>query len=223
MRYIPIITAILLLSCTTTSNKEKLGFQEVANFYICDVIKNVGFENKNLNNVDYIELELSNSDLLNNDIQFLTEHAGNAAYLFYSKLGDEKDKFDEIRIKFNLNNGQRHSYKFTNDELQKFETIKKEVDKTNEYLILKDYEKLAQQFDEVIGVNNIELKSIIDTVTSKYGDLLKIQFQGYRNDSNEKFGDFILVKEAFIVEKLPITMFLAYSKENNKLIGFHFP
>ena len=77
---------------------------------------------------------MSKSELLNNDLQYLTEHAGNIAHLYSSTLGTEQSSYDEIRVTLHLENGERRNYTFSTKDLKEIDNLYPSVEHSNLFI-----------------------------------------------------------------------------------------
>jgi predicted transcriptional regulator len=220
-----IISLFLIFSCNKVgvSKTEVQAVDKVLEFYGGEINRSIGFKTANAKKTDYFELKISKSQLLNNDQKDLTEHAGNIAYLFYSNLKNEKSNYDEIKVIIDLQNGESRSYNFPVNELKEIEALYQEIEKTNNSINNSDFKFLANQFDERIGTNEIELEKLLSQLHSNFGSIKQIQFQGFQFSNDKDMGDYIIVKEAIVLENDSIAMYLSYDRNTKKLIGIHFP
>ena len=77
---------------------------------------------------------MSKSELLNNDLQHLTEHAGNIAHLYSSNLGREQSSYDEIRVTLHLENGENRNYTFSTRHLKEIDNLYPSVEHSNLFI-----------------------------------------------------------------------------------------
>jgi len=223
--FLQALLLITLFSCgkVKVSDTEVKAVDKVLTFYGGQVDRLIGFNTGNDSKVNFFELKISESPLLNSDEKWLDEHAGNIAYLFYSNLNNEQSKYNEIRVSIDLTNGASHSYKFSESELKEIEELYPEIEKTNSYIQDADYFSLANQFSGKIAVNETEITDLFEKIKLEYGTIKGIQAQGFSFDNDEGYGDYIGIKEAIMLEEISATIFLVYSRETNELIGLHLP
>lgn len=160
---------------------------------------------------------------MNDDQKYLTEHAGNIAYLFYSNLKNEKSDYDEIRVIIDLENGESRNYNFPIAEMKEIEVLSPEIEKTNSFINNEDYKSLANQFSKKIGTNENDLKNLFNQLHSSFGNIKQIQTQGFSFASDNEVGNYILVKEVVVLDKTPGTMYLSYDRKTKELLGINFP
>ena len=82
---------------------------------------------------------------------------------------------------------------------------------------------MANKFDEKIKTNEIELEKLLSQLHFNFGSIKQIQFQGFQFSNDKDMGDYIIVKEAIVLENDSIAMYLSYDRNTKKLIGIHFP
>ena len=222
---IQIIIIFFLLSCNKVgvSQIEKNAVNNVLQFYGGEINRAIGFKTSNGKKTDYFELKVNKSQLLQNDQKYLTEHAGNIAYLFYTNLKNEKSNYDEIRVSIELENGESRNYNFPVSQLKKIESLYPQIEKTNDFINNEDYKSLANQFSDKIGTNQNELSKIFDDLHSRFGNTKQIQFQGFSFEKDNEFGNYISIKEALVLDRNSGTMYLSYDPKTKKLMGINFP
>ena len=228
-----IVILLIIFSCNKieVSKTEVEAVDKVLQFYGGKVNRSIGFKIANGKKANYFELQVSKSDLLNNDIKYLTEQAGNIAYIFYTNLKDEKSNYNEIRVKIDLDNGTSQEYNFSTTELKEIEELYPEIEKTNNFIkdadyksLIRDadYKSLATQNGEIgVGITENKLKNIFDQRTSEFGNIKQIQNQGFSFHKSEYRGDFINVKEVILFDKNAEDMILSYDRKTKKLIAIH--
>lgn len=217
-----IVILLITFSCNKigVSKTEVEAVDKVIQFYGGQVNRSIGLKTANWKKTDYFELQVSKSDLLNNEQRYLTEQAGNIAYIFYTNLKDEKSNYNEIRVKIDLDNGTSQEYNFSTTELKEIEELYPEIEKTNNFIRDADYKSLATQNGE-IGVTENSLKKVFDQLTSEFGNIKQIQNQGFSFHKSEYRGDFINVKEVILFDKNAEDMTLSYDRKTKKLIAIH--
>lgn len=220
------IFSFFLFSCNkvSISSDEKSSLEKVSQFYGGMTNYSKGFENKNGYPIDFFEIKMSKSSLLNKDVVNLTKHAGNIAYLFYSNLSKENQKkYIEIRVSIELNNGESRSYKFKQSELNGVLQFLPSLENANYLIISKDYKKLATLFRNDMNVSEENLKDLFNKIHSSLGEIKEIQYQGHEFSTDDKLGDCATYKEVVVFEKEAIQMFVTYQMKTKKIINLYFP
>ncbi|WP_332454619.1 hypothetical protein [Chryseobacterium aquaticum] len=226
-----IVILLIIFSCNKieVSKTEVEAVDKVLQFYDGQVNHSIGFKIANGKKANYFELQVSKSDLLNNEQKYLTEQAGNIAYIFYTNLKDEKSNYNEIRVKIDLDNGTSQEYNFSTTELKEIEELYPEIEKTNNFIRDADYKSLIRDADYKslatqngeIGVTENSLKNVFDQRKSEFGNIKQIQNQGFSFHKSEYRGDFINVKEVILFDKNAEDMILSYDRKTKKLIAIH--
>ena len=216
---------LAFISCANgISENEVKAVDKVLAFYGGQVNRSVGFHIENNDKINFFELKLSESPLLNSEREWLTVHAGNVAYLFYSNLNDEKKlKYNQIRVSIDLKNGESRSYKFSDSELKEIEELYPEIEDANKYIKYADYASLVNQFNTKITVNETDISDLFERLKSEYGMITDIQMHGFTFFEEEGFGDCIEVTQVMTLKEKRGPIILVYSRETNELIGLHLP
>lgn len=222
-----IVLIIILFNLASCNNanitiNEENAVQQVLNFYDGECLRSKGLKSDNGNNKSYFELEISKSKLLNIDAKDLKRHSANIAYLFYSSLNNEKKNYQEIRVKILLDNGVNEEFSYSDTELLEIEKLQPYLNQITENIIKKDYERLLSLFDKTINIEAKSIESLFTTIEKRYGEISKIQHQGFEFKETNNFGDVISIKSALLCSKTALPMNLIIKKESNKLISIEF-
>lgn len=225
MKKVALVLMLLsLISCNKNkkfANNEKEAVQQVLNFYNGECKKSKGAILKNGETKSYFELEISKSELLNSDLKNLKSHSANIAYLFYSSLKNV-EVYDDIKVKINLSEGNTEDFSYSNEELNEIKKLQPFVNRLIEQIRIKRYDELAKSFESTVSVNPEKLEELFSKVENEYGLIKKNQFQGFEFKKAKEFGNVIVIKEAFIFEKLAISMNIILKRDNLKIIALEF-
>ena len=219
-----ILALLLLFSCgkVGVSKTEVKAVDKVIEFYGGQVNRIIGFNMKNTKKINFFELKVSNSQLLNNDQKDLAGHAGNIAYLFYSNLKDEKPNYQEIKVSIDLQNGESRNYNFAVSDLKEIENLMPFINKTNTFIRNKDYKGFAETFSAQFKADEKDLKGLFDELHSRFGEIKEIQFQGFSFAEDPKVGPYILVKEVLVLDKEAGRMYLNFDRRTKEILGLTF-
>jgi len=231
MRAMKKILLILLIVVFTACNnngvteKEVQSVKKALDFYsgICNRIK--GFSIKNGVEEKYFELEISKSKLIESYSNMLEMPASNIAYLFYSNLGNEQSKYNQIKVKINLNNGKSFESAYPAIEIKEVEDFIPMLNDVTLKIKLKDYKGLMSLFDTniVSGLNENQLKFYCAPIDSAYGEIKESQFQGYAffNSKTEK-REMIHLAGILVRQKsnTPISLFI--DRKSKKILTMKF-
>lgn len=223
-RVLWILAVIIIVSCSNSSvtKNEVNAVQQVLNFYGGECLRSKGVKLENGNNTTYFEIEISKSELLNIDSKNIISHSANVAYLFYSNLGVEKVKYNQIKVKVDLSNGSNQEFVYSNEELDKIEKLEPYLKKIINQITNKNYKELSSLFDESVKVSPSNIGDLFNSLERQYGEIKKSQTQGFENKKTNNFGDVVLVREILVLEKKSITMNLIFKKDSSKLISIEF-
>jgi hypothetical protein len=213
------------MSCEKGANRNKnedMAIEKILNFYDGKCMKSKGLLYDNGNKKKYFEIEISDSELLNNEFKDLKYHSANIAYLFYSNLDVEKDNYQEIKVKIVLNNGTSEEFSYLSLNLLEIENLQPFINPIIDGVRRKKYENLLKSFDESISIETKNLEDLFSSLENKYGKINMIQFQGFQFRKTNNYGDVIVIKEAVIFGKTALSMNLIFKRENSKLIAIEF-
>jgi hypothetical protein len=218
----------LLFSCKKEENTnintsiEYNAIQNVLNFYGGKCIKSKGYLYDNGNEKKYYEIEISNSELLNKKINDLKIHAANIAYLFYSNLDNDKDKYQEIKVKIVLNDGRHEEFSYLSDNLIEIENIQPILNQIIDKIKKKKYDDLITTFDKSINIEVKSLEDLFSILENQYGKIGLIQLQGFEFRKSNNYGEAIIINQAVIFGKTALSMNLIFKRKDNKLITIEF-
>lgn len=206
---------------TNVTNNEVIAVQSVLDFYggICQRYK--GQRIVNSQNQAFFELELSDSKLIENFSNQIEIPASHIAYLFYSKLGHEKEKYDLIKVSLNLSNDTKPEFFFSTKQLDEVNNFVPIFDNVLEKIVANNFEEVLIEFDETIAqsLKTDQIKDYALKQDSIYGQITDAQFMGfkfftsaYNNRASLKlFG-------GLIREKTNTTILIIVDKETKKLL-----
>lgn len=172
-----------LTACTQVSvtEAEIQAVQSVLDFYGGVCHRHKGFNSENGVTDTFFELEMSDSELLESYSNILEFPASNIAYLFYSNLNEEQDKYTQVKVKINLANGESYEYSYQADDLKEMEKLTPVLQTVSDKIKSEDYNGLLSHFDKDIAsnLNSNQLKAYCSPYDSTYGKVDKTQFQGF--------------------------------------------
>ena len=168
-------------------------------------------------------MEISKSELLNQNPDKLKSHSGNIAYLFYSNLKSDKTNYNEIKVRINLSNGFSQNFKYSDNELNEIEKFQPKINEIIKYIKTENYENLPKQFEDSIKIDKKTISELFSSLRSKYGKIKRTQFQGFQFEDSNNFGKIIVIREALVFEKITASMNLIFNRESKKLLSVEFP
>jgi hypothetical protein len=181
-----IATLFCLLSCSDlkVSQKETTAANEIAGLYggTCTYTKNVAASSK-YGKTKSFELEISNSDFLNENIQFAEMFASNMAYIFFTNVKPEKQKYDHIRSSIVYRNGSKAFFDYSFDTL---ELVTKKMAYVNQVISLfnrDSAEKIIQELKPGVFKNEKEKAvyfSKLKSADTTFGKIVGFTPTGFR-------------------------------------------
>jgi hypothetical protein len=228
-KIIAIVFSIIMFSCNDAdvTKVEINAVQSVLNFYggICNRSK--GFETENTKTLTYFELEMSKSKLISSYSKMPELPASNIAYLFYSNLENEKDKYSFIRVKTNFSEKHSATFDYNAKELIEIETLVKIFKNVASDIKQKKYSHLYSRFEvdssSVLTAQMIE--SYCATDDSAYGGISKYQFQGFSFLEPDKESNPEVHLGGILVRKktnIPLSVFIDRKTTKVNSIRFQF-
>jgi hypothetical protein len=224
-KIIYLILISIFISCKKNilvTENEKNSVQKVVDFYNAECKSYKGFESENTNAKIYFELEISKSELLEENPEKLKLHSGNIAYLFYSNLETEKDKYDEIRVKIISKNGEISDYKYSNSEIKEILNFIYKIDKISELIKTENFEAIKNLFDKSVGIETIELEELFKNVENQAGVLKQYQFQGFEFMETDNFGEVVIFNIIQIMKEANVNMQLIFNRKEKNLLTVEF-
>ncbi len=205
------ISCILLLAFLAAcgalgvSKKETEAVQKVLDYYGGACNRTKGFKTNNGNTRTYFELELSESDLIEKYYPGFPELPGsNAAYLFYSNLGEEQSNYTDIKAKISYKKGESHEYAYTNDDLKEVEELMPLFRLVADKMKSEDYQAIIEKFDTltVKSLNTDTFKRFVAPYDSAFGKIKETQFAGFKFfRSNDDYRRMVYMAGIIIREK----------------------
>lgn len=182
-KIIPGFLIVFLASCGNLliSKTEKEAVNEVLKFYGGTCNYSFGFATKNGSSEKYFELEIRKSQLVETYSKAPEIPASNIAYLFYKNLKNEQSKYDNIRVKIDLEDGQSHEYKYDALELNEVINTIPILNETSAKIKNQDFIGIFNSFDDSarVGLDENKLKAFLSPYDSAYGTIKQTQFQGF--------------------------------------------
>lgn len=218
---------LLMASCKNAivSEREVQAVQAVLDFYggVCN--RHKGFKKEKGKEEVYFGLEMSESKLIESYSDMLGMPASNIAYLFYTNLKEEKEKYTHIKVKINLTGGHSQEFYYSTQDLKEVETLTPVLQTVSEIIKTKDFNALYSLIDQSFAaeVSADQLKSYCTPFDSAYGQIRTTQFQGFSffhdKDSNREQAllNGIMLRTG---KNTPISVVV--DRQNKKVFGIRF-
>jgi hypothetical protein len=137
------------------------------------------------------ELELSKSDLIEKDSQYIEMNASNMAWLFYKNLKEENSKYSEIRCVLDFRNGNSRKFTFPVNHLKSVASKMPVVEKVAGYIKDKNFNGIKLMLnDELIGtVGKLQIINILPETEARFGPVkgfIPFGFRFYNSQSNKE-------------------------------------
>ena len=178
-------TSLLSNLISITDNEDK-GVKEVLEYYggYCEYSIGATASSKD-GTSKFFELKMSKSDALEKYSNIIQMPASNIAYLFYSNLKDEKNRYDEIRTIILLKNGKEITFKFPTTQLKKVEKRIPIIKKIVSLIKEKKFQNIGEHLNDqsIIKYDKSQLITNIENIDSKFGQVIDFLPYGFRFDS----------------------------------------
>lgn len=229
-----LIFSINLSSCVSPLEKqiqeaiisdiERDAVQTVLNFYDGEIMRSKGFSTENGVTETYFEIDISKSELIEDYATMVDIPASNIAYLFYSSLKEEKEKYTHIKVIINLKNGNSKEFYYSDKELVEIDSFIPMLNTISRNLIKKDYNELVLNYDSIAvpGLNSKDIKNYCEPYDSLYGDVIGMQFQGFNFHEGKNNRELVYLAGANMRTKDNIAMSILMDRKSKKLLNLKF-
>ena len=224
-KYFTLVIVCLIAACSSpfVSKNETKAVDKVLEFYggICNRSK--GFNTSDKSNETYFELELSQSKLIETYSTMLQMPASNIAYLFYTNLGTDKNKYTQIRVNIMLDNKEVHKYSYSTKALNEINSLMPNLERINSNIKNYKYNLVLNEFEQEVknNIDTTELDDYCNRADSAFGLIKSVQFQGYSLIKNED-KEYVQLYSIQIREKENIPFCLLLDRKTKKMINFKY-
>lgn len=212
-KFLFLLTSILFFNCSLEtimlSDTESKGVDDILDFYGGYCEYSIGkYKINDEAIVNFYELKLSQSQILEKFKKDSNFASSNIAYRFYRNLSnDEKSKYSEIRTKLLFENGREKEYIFQSDDLRRVENKITTLDKIVDLIKYKNFREISPFLNDstVIQYDKQELISNLEKVDSTYGNITDEGFQlfGFREVKyNRKHKKYLMISGIIKRDKL---------------------
>lgn len=176
------LTTICLFCSCKPFNNELKGIDDVINYYGGECKYSIGISKKTGSSMNqYLELELSNSEIIEHYKDTPNFPASNIAYLCYKKLVGSTIKYNQIKSILVFKNGEKFSYTYSVSELEIVKRKLSLLDKTINLIKSNDYKSLKSLLDSsVFKYNKAVLISSIENIEPTLGNIKDFRFLGFQ-------------------------------------------
>jgi hypothetical protein len=225
------IVGILLIGLLTACNNVVVTKQEekavgvVLDFYggICNRKK--GFHSKNGSKETYFELEMSQSEIIEQFSTLPALPASNIAYLFYSNLKNEQSNFTEIHVSIKLAKGETHKFIYKSKDLKEIENFKPIMEEVSNKIKSQDYDGLLLNFVKEVAKDfaSDQIEKYCYPYDSAYGKVDKTVFHGFAFTEIKKYKNPVVHLVGFMKRKkqdVPISIIV--DRKSKKIVALNY-
>jgi len=172
----------LLSNFVSITDNEDAGVKEILGFYggQCKYAVGVSASTKD-GNKKYFEIEMSQSDAIDKQLDKVYLPSSNIAYRFYKNLKEEKKNYDEIKVVLISKENIKQEFDFPITLLEKAEKRIKVAEKTVSLLKEKQFEELKEMLNnELVDFDKDELISRLKKVEPQFGNILEFRLFGFK-------------------------------------------
>lgn len=172
----------LLSNFISITDNENAGVNEILEFYggQCKYAIGVSASTKD-GKKKYFELEVSKSEVLENNADRVEMPASNIAYLFYRNLKKEKENYDEIHSVIIFKDGTKKTFKYATQTLELVHKRMNLVNHTVDLLTNKDYNSLKTILNtELFEFDKNEFMTNIQKIEPKLGTIKEFRPFGFK-------------------------------------------
>ena len=191
-----LLTNLGFFSCKQISvtKKESTALNEIANLYggSCTYKINLDAISK-YNKTKCFEIQIENSDFLNENEKWTEMYAANIAYVFFTFIRDEKQKYSSIKSSIFANQAKA-SFDFSIDTLEMVYNKMAYVNQVVALLQHRDYENIEALLKPGVLLAAEDKPKFIDelkSVDSVFGEIIEFTPAGFRFSYPENGNNFL--------------------------------
>lgn len=172
----------LLSHFINITDNEDAGVKEIIAFYggYCEYAVGVSASTED-GKKKYFELEMSQSEVLEENANRIEMPASNIAYLFYKNLKEEKSDYDEIHSVIIFKDGTEKTFEYSTDKLELVHNRMNLANKAVNLLTNKDYDNLKLLLNNgLVNYSKDELISNLIKFEPQFGDIKEFRPFGFR-------------------------------------------
>ncbi|MFI2742732.1 hypothetical protein ACG2LH_08335 [Zhouia sp. PK063] len=172
----------LLSNFVSISNHEDAGVKEILDSYggQCKYAVGASASTKD-GSKKYFVLEMSKSDVIDNQLDKVYLPSSNIAYRFYKNLKEEKKNYDEIKVVLISKENKKQEFDFPITLLEKAEKRIKVAEKTVSLIKETQFEKLKDMLNnELVPFDKDELISRLKDIEPQFGNILEFRLFGFK-------------------------------------------
>ena len=172
----------LLSNFISLTDNEGAGVKEILDFYggQCKYAIGASASTKD-GKKKYFELEMTKSEVLEENANRIEMPASNIAYLFYRNLKEEKENYDEIHSVIIFEDGTKKTFEYSTETLELVNERMTLVNHTVDLMTNKDYDSLKSILNaELFEFDKNEFITNIKKFEPQLGEIKEFRPFGFR-------------------------------------------
>ena len=192
----------LFSNFVSITDNEDAGVKEILAFYggQCKYAVGASASTKD-GNKKYFELEVGQSETIEQLADKIEMPASNIAYLFYRNLKEETKNYDEIHSVIIFADGTKKTFKYSTKQLEIVHNRMKTVNKVIELISSNDFQTLKSMLNnEFVKFDKDEIITNLENMNPKLGKVKEFNPYGFRINQTESGIDILHISGAMIRE-----------------------
>ncbi|WP_282088921.1 hypothetical protein [Aquimarina algiphila] len=172
----------LLSNLIDITDNESKGVDEILDFYGGYCKYSIGFSASTKDGKKkYFELEMSQSDAIDERLDNVHLPSSNVAYIFYKNLKEEKKNYNEIHVSLISKDNNKREFSFPISVLEQVEKRMIVLDKTINLLKDKEFEKIKEMLNnELVPFDKEKLIPRLKEIEPQLGSIQEFLFYGFK-------------------------------------------
>lgn len=186
------LLTFILFSCNQLkiSEDETKGLNEIASLYGGNITYAIKWNTStNTGRSKTFEIEIDNSDIINNNQKLTEMFASNIAYTFFKYSKTQKEKYDSILATVHFKEGGKATFVYNPDLLEVVDIKLKFVRQVVDILKSKKYDEISSTIKTgpvLLEENRIKYIEKLKSLDSTFGDIYDFTPSGLRISSGDK-------------------------------------
>ena len=191
-----LLSSLDFFSCKQlpVSEKESTALYEISNLYGGTCTHKIGLDAASkYGKTRCFDIEIENSDLLNENAKWTEMFAANIAYVFFTFIRDEKRKYSSIKSSISTNQSKA-SFNYSIDTLEMVYNKMAYVNQVMALLQHRDYEKIEALLKPGVLLAREDKPKFINelkSVDSVFGEIIEFTQAGFRFSYPENGKNFL--------------------------------
>jgi len=172
------------------SDEETKGINEIVSLYGGSLTYSIKWNTStSTGRTKTFEIEIDNSDIINQNQKLTEMFASNIAYTFFKFSKGEKEKYDSIITTIHFKEGGKATFAYHSDLLKVVDLKLKYVQQVVDILKVKKYDKISSTIKigpVLLEENRIKYIDKLKSMDSTFGDIYDFTPSGFRISSRDK-------------------------------------